>query len=179
MGLDFVAVDFETANSQYSSACAMGLVFVRNGHIREKFSRLIRPPSRRFDLWNTRIHGITWEHVRTAPDFEEVWDEFGRRLNSQILIAHKADFDKRVLRACLKRYDIRYRLNPFVCSLSLSKMAFRFRHYRLPYVCRRLRISLQHHDPESDALAAAHIVLRAASRLQVRNAGTLVRLCCR
>ena len=31
----------------------------------------------------------------------------------------------------------------------------------LPSVCRRLEISLRHHDPESDALACAQIVLAA------------------
>jgi DNA polymerase-3 subunit epsilon len=33
MSLDFVAIDFETANSEWGSACAVGLTVIRGGRV--------------------------------------------------------------------------------------------------------------------------------------------------
>jgi DNA polymerase-3 subunit epsilon len=70
---DFVAIDFETADYGADSACAVGLVRVRNGAIAEQAMRLIRPPRERFMF--TPIHGIIWKMVCGAPLFSEVWRE--------------------------------------------------------------------------------------------------------
>jgi len=42
--LDFIALDFETANSYRGSPCALGLVRVRDGKVVEEGSFLMRPP---------------------------------------------------------------------------------------------------------------------------------------
>lgn len=88
MGLDFVAVDFETANHDPSSACAIGLAFVRDSQLTGSTSYLIRPPSRRFVF--TCVHRLTWKDVRDAPSFSELWDDLRDRLSSEILVAHNA-----------------------------------------------------------------------------------------
>jgi DNA polymerase-3 subunit epsilon len=163
MGLDFVAVDFETANPNPSSACAIGVAFVRDGYLIASTSYLIRPPSRRFVF--TRVHRLTWEDVCDAPTFSDLWNDLRDHLGSEILVAHNAAFDKGVLSECLRHYGIRYRLNPFLCSMQLSKEAFGFSRLKLDYVCKELKIDLQHHDAESDAKAAASIVIKAAPRL--------------
>jgi DNA polymerase-3 subunit epsilon len=172
MGLDFVAVDFEIANPDLSSACAIGLAFVRDGHLADSTSYLIRPPSRRFVF--TRVHRLTWKDVRDAPSFSDLWDDLRDQLSSEILVAHNATFDKAVLYECLRHYRIRYQLNPFLCSMQLSKEAFGFSRRKLDYVCRELKIVLQHHDAESDAKAAANIVIKAALRLGSADARSLL-----
>ena len=45
MGLDFTAIDFETANSNSASACSVGLVKVRDGVVVDEAGWLIRPPA--------------------------------------------------------------------------------------------------------------------------------------
>ena len=40
---DFAAIDFETANSERSSVCSVGVVIVRGGEIVDKFYSLIKP----------------------------------------------------------------------------------------------------------------------------------------
>ena len=100
MGLDFVAVDFEIANHDPSSACAMGLAFVRGGHLTESTSYLIRPPSREFVF--TYLHRLTWHDVSDAPRFCDLWDNLRQRLSSEILVAHNATFDKLVFTECLR-----------------------------------------------------------------------------
>ena len=82
MALDFTAIDFETANGNAASACAVGLVKVRDGLVVDRFSTLIRPtaPYDEFREWNTRIHGIYAHQVLDAPDWTETQQqilEFG------------------------------------------------------------------------------------------------------
>jgi DNA polymerase-3 subunit epsilon len=175
MGLDFVGVDFEIANHNPSSACAIGLAFVRDGHLISSTSYLIRPPSRRFVF--TRLHHLTWEDVCDAPTFSDLWEDLRDQLRSEILVAHNAAFDKTVLSECLRHYAIRYRLNSFLCSMRLSKEAFGFSRLKLDYVCNHLKIALQHHDAESDAKAAANIVMQAAPRLGAVSTTQLLEFC--
>lgn len=40
---DFAAIDFETANYNRSSVCAVGVVIVRDGEIVDSFYSLIQP----------------------------------------------------------------------------------------------------------------------------------------
>jgi DNA polymerase-3 subunit epsilon len=173
MGLDFVGVDFEIANPNPSSACAIGLAFVRDGHLTASTSYLIRPPSRRFVF--TRVHSLSWKDVCEAPTFSDLWLDLQNRLRSEVLVAHNATFDKAVLSECLRHYGIRYRLNPFLCSMQLAKEAFGFSYLKLDYVCRQLEIALQHHNAESDARAAANIVIKAADRLGAATTNELVK----
>lgn len=63
--MDFIAIDFETANSSRSSACALGLVEVKDGVITAEHSWLI-DPQQRFDGMNISIHGITLHGNRSA-----------------------------------------------------------------------------------------------------------------
>jgi DNA polymerase-3 subunit epsilon len=42
--MNFLALDFETANYYRDSACALGLVRVENNEIVDRASFLIRPP---------------------------------------------------------------------------------------------------------------------------------------
>ncbi len=175
MGLDFVAVDFEIANRNPSSACAIGLAFVRDGHITEARSHLIRPPSRRFVF--TRVHHLKWIDVCDAPNFLQLWNDLRDRLGPEILVAHNAAFDKAVLTECLRHYGIRYRLNTFLCSMELSKEAFGFNRLKLDFVCKQLSITLEHHNAESDAKAAANIVIQAARRLGVSEMAELLEYC--
>lgn len=175
MGLDFVAVDFETANSDLTSACAMGIAVVRNGCLTESTSYLIRPPSSEFVF--TYLHGLTWEDVCEAPSFCDLWDDLRERLSLEILVAHNAIFDKSVFSECLRHYGIQHPVNPFLCSMQLAKRAFGFRRLKLDYVCKHLKIALRHHDAESDAQAAANIIIKAAPRLGTDNASRLLEFC--
>ena len=92
----FVAIDFETANHERDSACAVGLVTGRDGRIERVRSFLIRPPSTQFVF--TDIHGLRWEDVRGAPTFGELWPALRAGVDSTAFIAtHNAPFDRSVL----------------------------------------------------------------------------------
>ena len=76
--MDFVSIDFETANAKRASACSIGMARVRNGEIVETFYELIKPEPFDFNYINISIHGITPEMVDTKPTFVELW----ARINS-------------------------------------------------------------------------------------------------
>ncbi len=156
----FAAIDFETANRDRNSACAVGVVVVEDGRIARRYYELIRPPSRWFTF--TFIHGLTWRDVRDAPRFDAVWEGIGRDLAGvDFLAAHNAPFDKGVLETCCTDYGLPAPAHPFVCTVQLARRQWNIRPTRLPDVCRHLGIELRHHQAASDAEACARIVIAA------------------
>lgn len=157
----FAAIDFETANHDRDSACAVGLVVVDGGRIVDRAYQLIRPPTS--ELVFTDIHGLTWQHVRTAPTFAELWPDLKRRIGRvKFLAAHNAPFDKGVLSSCCRTYRLRAERQPFVCTVQVARQVWSIYPTKLPDVCARLRIPLRHHQADSDAEACARIVIAAA-----------------
>ncbi len=154
----FLAIDFETADRFPDSACSVGLVRVENGRIAERKSRLIRPPRDQFEF--TRIHGITWDLVAGEDEFGRVWRDLESLLQGvHFLVAHNAPFDQRVLAACCRSAGTRPPSLPFFCTMRLARKVWGISPTRLPDVCARLGVRLQHHDALSDAEACAHIMI--------------------
>ena len=158
----FVAIDFETADYEPDSACAVGLVRVEAMTVVRRETLLIRPPRPRFLF--THIHGITWEMVKDAARFAEAWHRLSPLLDgASVLVAHNAPFDRRVLAACCAAGGLRVPDLPFLCTVQLARRHWRLKPNDLPSVCRRLGIGLVHHDPGSDAEACARIVIAASN----------------
>jgi DNA polymerase III subunit epsilon len=158
--LSFVAIDFETANYNPRSACSVGLVKVLRGDIVDKAVHLIRPPTRDFVF--TYIHKLTWKDVAKSDDFGALWPTIERFLEgSEFLAAHNAAFDKGVLHACCSSYGIVAPSLPFRCTVQIARRTWKIYPTKLPDVCNRLGIALNHHHALSDAMACAQIVLAA------------------
>jgi DNA polymerase-3 subunit epsilon len=168
VALDFTAIDFETANSSNASACAVGLVRVRDGRIVEKTGWLIRPPAGHdvfFEL-NIRIHGIQPEHVAGAATWTEQLADIVAFAGGDILVAHNAGFDMAVLkRACDATGDEcpPYR---YACSLQVARKVYRLESNRLPFVAAEAGFAdFAHHNATADAMACAHVMIDAARRI--------------
>ena len=73
--MNAVAIDFETANEQRNSACALGVAVIVNGRISDSRLWMIRPPELRFNPINVRIHGIMEKDVDGEPSFDVLWPE--------------------------------------------------------------------------------------------------------
>ncbi len=163
MNLDdvcFVALDFETADPKRDSACALGLVRVERGRIAARDYRLIRPPRSRFNPFCVRVHGITWKDVEHEPVFADLWPEFSAMLDgAQFLAAHNAPFDRSVLNACCDMAEVSAPVQPFMCTVQLSRATWDLSSNKLPCVCDHLGIGLDHHNAASDAEACARIAV--------------------
>lgn len=158
--MNFVALDFETANQGRDSACSIGLVRVKDCEIVEKVVHLIRPPSREFMF--TYIHGLAWSDVAGAPDFGALWPKIEPIFaGADFVAAHNASFDSGVLNACCKRYSLTAPALSFRCSMQLARKTWGIYPTKLSDVCRNLKIDLNHHEALSDALACAEIFLAA------------------
>ncbi len=156
----FTAIDFETANCDADSACAVGLVRVEDGRIVRSESRLIRPWTQHFEF--TYLHGIAWSDVASAPPFADAWPlivEMCRGVD--FVAAHNADFDEGVLRACCARAGIEVPALRFECTVKMARRSLGIYPTGLAVVAKRLGIPLEHHNAASDAEACAQIVLRA------------------
>ena len=165
MRLDSVcAIDFETACNNYDSACAIGMVRVRNGCIADTFYSLIKPPEEmKFIPWfTTEIHGISREDVKDSPTFAELWADIAEFIGNDTLLAHNATFDRQVFSKSLEYYAIKAKVPKFICTVQCSRKAWsQLPNHQLPTVSKHLGIELNHHEALSDAVACARIYLEA------------------
>ena len=161
----WTAIDFETANSQPYSACALGIALVERRQICESKSWLIRPPSLRFNKGNIAVHGITAADVETAPTFLDLWPKLSAILASGPLLAHNAGFDLKVLAALLEHYELSFPPAKCYCTLEIARKAWpSLPNHRLSTVAAHLGVDLNHHEAESDARASAEIAILAAQQ---------------
>jgi DNA polymerase-3 subunit epsilon len=170
--LNFVALDFETANSFRGSPCALGMVRVRNGEIVDEVRTLMRPPKRHshFDGRNIGVHGITPSMVMEAPAWSELLPLLVEYVGDDVVVTHNADFDIGVIRAACVADGLEWPELTFLCSLVLARSALRLPSYRLPFVVEALGQSMgNHHDPLDDARGVAAVVRALAEREAVAS----------
>lgn len=162
--LDFVAIDFETANSHKNSACSLAAVTVESGVITKKTYHLIKPPFMQFDAENIEVHGIQPQEVLNEPYFDTLWrDVFEPELDGKILVAHNAKFDMGVLKATLDHYKIAIPPIDFACSVKLSRKVWpALANHKLNTVGAYLGHQFRHHYALDDAEVCAQIVIAAA-----------------
>lgn len=159
--MDFVAIDFETANPHHTSICSVGCVKVENGVISDRFYRLVSPVPNYFSRRFTAIHGITAQDVAPAPTFDGVWPDLKDFIGDMPLVAHNAPFDAGCLRATLKYYGIQQPDNTFLCTLHRARRTIPrtlCSSFSLPSLSSFLGIPFSnHHNALADAEACAKI----------------------
>ncbi len=162
--MNFVALDFETANPDPASACSLGIVVVKNGLITDTYHSLIKPQEVYFDKHFTAIHGITKDDVKNAPTFSDLWDTYlNRCIGEHVIAAHNASFDMNVLSHLFSIYRIPNPEINCLCTLKISKDAFpELDNYKLNTIVSHLHINAgRHHESLPDAFACASILLKS------------------
>jgi DNA polymerase-3 subunit epsilon len=163
-----IAIDFETANEERRSACAIGLAWIENCKVVRRERRLIRPKEMRFNAHNIRVHGIRPDDVREAPEFPEVLSEFLPDISGALILAHNAAFDISVLCATLTEYRQLFPEFGYYCTMDISRRVWpELPSVSLGSVARHFGIKFDHHDPAEDAFACASIALAAARNVGV------------
>ena len=168
--MDFIAIDFETANEKRASACSLGITVVKDNKIVEEKYWLIKPRPFRFEPRNIIIHGVREEDVINEREFDEIWSEIKPYLENNLVIAHNASFDFSVLRNTLDVYDLEYPSLDYGCTLVASKLFYRYlNNHKLNTVNRHLGYKFNHHHASADASAAANILINIAEELKLDN----------
>jgi DNA polymerase III subunit epsilon len=176
MSLDFTAIDFETANSQRGSACAVGLVRVRDGRVVDKSGGLIRPPKGlgEFADYKTSLHGITAEMMASVPTWRKVAAWIVQYTGPDILICHNAGFNIGVLRHACTADDVPSPTVDFLCTMVLARRAFRLPPYRLPFVAAECNVELTgRHQVLINARGAALVTVALARQHRASTPGDL------
>ena len=124
---------------------------------------LIRPPSP--VILFTWVHGLTWEDLRNAPTFPEVWPEMASFMDGASgLVAHNATFDRSVLYGCCESFGCPYPGLPFYDTLKGARRSLPPGSKSLDHVCSYFQIKLNHHQALSDAEACARIFVELQKR---------------
>lgn len=166
--VEYVAIDFETANANLTSACSIGIVGAANGEIVFEKHFLINPQEE-FLSYNVLIHGITEEMVKNEPTFDQLWDEIKELLDGTIVFAHSAPFDLAVLKSLLDRYNLEYPNIKVGCTLKVSKIAFKgiLENCKLNTISNYLEVEHLHHNAISDAKVCYYLLERVKRMYQV------------
>ena len=152
----FVFVDVETANKDKTSICAVAVSTIHAGRISSK-RWFVRPPKN--DFYFTYLHGITWDMVKDAPTFDEIWTtELLPRFSGKAVVAHYAHFDISAILDTLDYYHIPYK--DFCCSdtcILARCLIPSLSNHKLNTLTDHFGIKLDHHNPLSDVAACANI----------------------
>lgn len=156
---DFAAIDFETANSERSSVCSVGIVIVKNGVIKDTFYSLVNPEPNYYNYFCTQVHGLTQKDTENAPSFPEVWKLIEPLIDGLPLVAHNARFDSSCLKAVFRTYQMDYPDYVFYDTLSKSRQVLPgLENHKLPTVAKACGYNLEsHHHALADAEACAWI----------------------
>ena len=176
-GLNFDAIDVETANADRSTICQIGIVHVRDGHIRDRWESLVDPEDW-FDAYNIDIHGISAETVEGAPTLSALDGELRARLGASAVVSH-TNFDRVAIERAMEKYSLSQLQTTWLDSAKVVRRAWPDRYsrkgYRLASVAKDLGITFRHHDALEDATAAAEIVIRASEETGLDISGWLKR----
>lgn len=175
--LDFVAIDFETANQEHASVCQVGLVKVVDGKIVEEEDWLVIPPTGldAFSPVNVAIHGIRPNRVRRHGI---AWQESLRRIRAIAgelpFIAHNSRFDRSVYEAATIASGLAVPVTRWEDTVALSRRHLVLDNYKLPTVAAAVGAgAFSHHDAAADARACAQIALAIAQRKRLASVDAL------
>lgn len=159
---NFVAIDLETATSDRSSICQIGITEVVDGKPLKARSWLVQPEGNKYDSMNIWIHGITPEDTKNSPSFPEVWKEVLPYLQNKIVVAHNTSFDMYALRDAFNKYKIEYPTFDYFCSLRIARCIVKGCYsYSLDVVANHLGLEFGvHHKADSDSLGCALVLLK-------------------
>ncbi|WP_354214766.1 3'-5' exonuclease [Arthrobacter sp. UYCo732] len=171
-GLNFTAIDFEAANSDRASACAIGITTVRDGLVTDSRSWLIRPYTglETFDAFTTRIHGIDASMVLNAPSLTESMSKLAGLIGDGPVLAHNIGYDADVLRRSFQIAGLKPPTNELRCTETLSRTALRLGKHKLHLVAEHLGLpEFTLHDAGADALTCARIAIEIGRRHQATS----------
>ena len=114
------------------------------------------------------MHGISSNQLRQSLPFDELWSKIKHYFEDQIIVAHNAAFDIKVLQSVLLYYDIAFPYFDYFCSVSLSRKVWKsLPSHSLGAMCDYHKINFNHHRAGDDAMACALISQYAFNELQI------------
>lgn len=169
--LNYIAIDFETANYYKNSACSVGLVRFIDGKETDSCYSLIHPAKMYFiPEWTETIHHISYDDVRDKPYFPEVWDTivmpFINKTPDIPLVAHNGNmFDMPVIKNCCEYFGMEVPKLEYFDSLIVAKKTWPdLESHRLTALGEYFKIEYLAHDALEDSRTCGQIIKFAADK---------------
>ncbi len=182
--LDYIAIDFETANYYKNSACAVGLVRFIDGKETDSVYSLIHPAKMYFiPEWTRDIHHISYEDVCNKPYFPEIWETMVLPFIDQTpgvpLVAHNGNmFDMPVIKGCCEYYQLPLPHFGYFDSLIVARKTWpKLRSHKLTDLGAHFNIEYLAHDALEDSRTCGQIIKLAADEWGVNSVEELLQAC--
>jgi DNA polymerase-3 subunit epsilon len=156
----YLAIHFETANSNRSSICAFGYALFEDGNVIAQGADLCRPAPNFYDAANTAAHGITQAVTDNLPGFGELITKIDG-FHPDFIAAHNASFEISCLRHWCDQAGEKYPVYPYVCTLHIFRELHPEISHTLANMCQLYGIQLNMQDFSSDALACGWLMQKA------------------
>lgn len=163
--MDFVVVDFETANEDLASVCQVGIVRFMDGIEAGTYTTLIDPQDD-FSSINSSIHGIRESHVRGFPIFSAIYPKIVDFISNSVVISHTA-FDRSTWSKVTERHSLPSQPYTWLDSSRVARRTweqYARSGYGLANIAKDLGIQFKHHDALEDARTAGLIFLQACQK---------------
>ena len=156
--MNYVAIDFETANNFRRSACALGVCVVEDGRIVEQRDWRFRPDPFEVGWYQYAVHGLSLEDLSGEPSFADSWEEVRPYLEKYTLVAHNAAFDGSVLHHLFDLIGLSGHPPRVACTMRMARTVWPQRiSYGLDYLAAKNKNDFTHHNAGSDAYACARL----------------------
>lgn len=160
--MNFVTIDFETATSDKTSACQIGISTVINGQEPIVYSSFIKPPQwPNFNYINVGKNKITADLVKDAPTFDMIWKDVYPLLNNKIVFAYQTATDIDHLVELIKYYRLETPSFEFFDSLAIARFLYPdLISYKLESICNKFDIYYESHKADKDSKALADLMIK-------------------
>ena len=182
--LDYIAIDFETANTYRNSACSVGLVRFIDGKETDSCYTLIHPAKMYFiPEWTEQIHHISYNDVRNKPYFPEIWDTLVMPFINQTpgvpLVAHNGNcFDMPVIKGCCEYFGMTLPQFEYFDSLVIARKTWpEMASHHLTDLGAHFGIEYLAHDALEDSRTCGQIIKLAADKWGVNSVAELLQAC--
>jgi DNA polymerase-3 subunit epsilon len=164
--LNFMAIDFETANESRASVCQVGLTRVIAGEVQGTDVWDVIPPTGldNFRAMNVAVHGITAERAAAGVSWDVSLERIMGHADDLPLVEY-GNFDRGVFTQATALRQLPLPSVSWHDASALARRVLQLPSHRLPEVCGYLGVPLtNHHDALADATAAAEVVRSIAQR---------------
>ncbi|MFF7020339.1 DEDDh family exonuclease [Streptomyces klenkii] len=116
----YAVVDVETTGLARDDRIVSAAVYQLDarGQVEDHWYTLVNPERDPGPVW---IHGLTTAVLSSAPLFPEIVDEFAKRLEGRVLVAHNAAFDWSMIAREYARARATAPVRQRLCTIALSK----------------------------------------------------------
>ncbi len=170
-------VDFETTRDERNQLHIIEIGAIqldeRLKPLRE-FSSLVQPPCRLNPI-DARVTGLSESDLRDQESCSHVFPRFLSFIGDAIILAHNANFEKKIVATTCERLGITSPKLVFVDTLRLAKKFIKADSYSLSNLANTIGLSYSAHRSLSDCHAAARLFSHIIENMRYDDRETAVR----